>query len=353
MHIPDGMLDTKTFTSLWAGGAGGISYASWWIRRHLDSSQLVLMAVLAALIFGLQMLNFPIAAGTSGHFSGGAAAAIILGYWPATIVMAAVLLVQALFFGDGGITTLGANIVNLGLVGPGVAVLVYQLGIRLKASRSAKLVFSFIAATLAVVASAAMVALELWASGRVPLLPALAAMIGWHTLIGLAEGVITAGLVAYLLKVRPQILDSGIQTNAANQPTVANPANSMQANSMPANSMQANSSSSPPKNSSSSPPKSSLTSVVVVLGLAALLTAGLSFLASQAPDGLEFVYFESGLGEDFAETGIASNTPFYDYLLPGVSNQLIAGIGAAIIGVVLTAALILTISILIVRRRHG
>lgn len=320
MHIPDGMLDTKTFTTLWAGGGGAVAYASWWIRKHLDSSKLVLMSVLAALIFGLQMLNFPIAAGTSGHFSGGAAAGIILGFWPATLVMSAVLITQAFFFGDGGISTLGANIVNLGVVGPCLAVLVYQLGCRFSrrfsTSLAVQLVVTFLAAFLAVVSSAAVVALELWASNRVPLLTGLVAMVGWHSLIGIGEGIITAGLVAYLVKVRPSLLPG--QTADSKQE-----------------------------------PSGSLRSVIVVFAILALAAAGLSFLASSSPDGLEFVYFDSGLGSDFHEPSSLIPALMSDYQLPWVSNELLSGIAAGVIGVFISGALLFTVATLIVRRQRA
>ena len=309
MHIPDGMLDAKTFTTLWAGGAGGIGYASWWIRKNLDASKVVLMAVLAALIFGLQMLNFPIAAGTSGHFAGGALAGILLGAWPASIVMSAVLLVQALFFGDGGITTLGANIVNMGIIAPFTGVLIYRLFQRLKSNYASKIIGAFTGAFLAVVASSVLVALELWISNRAQFFAALSAMVFWHALIGIAEAFVTAGIIAYIAKVRPQLLDS--------EPSQG---------------------------------RTSLKSVSVVLGVVALAATGLSFLAVTYPDGLEFVYFDSGIGEQFEGSAYVSMAPLSDYLLPGVGNDVLATIGAGIIGVVLSGAVIFAVATLLSRR---
>jgi cobalt/nickel transport system permease protein len=260
------------------------------------------MAVLAALIFGLQMLNFPIAAGTSGHFGGGAAAGILLGAWPATIVMSAVLFVQALFFGDGGITTLGANIVNMGIIAPFVAVLVYSLSQKISKSYASKVIGSFAAAFLGVVASAAVVAIELWASNNAQFFAVLGAMVFWHALIGIGEGIITAGLVAYLAKVRPALL--GDKPEAADSP------------------------------------KSSLVSVSIVLAALALLATGLSFLASGSPDGLEFVYFEEGVGTLFEESGYVAAAPMSDYLLPGIANETLAGVGAGIIGAIIVGVLL-------------
>jgi len=311
VHIPDGMLDVKTFSTLWAGGGASIAYASWWIRKHLDGSKIVLMAVLAALIFGLQMLNFPIAAGTSGHFAGGALAGILLGAWPACIVMTAVLLVQAIFFGDGGITTLGANIVNLGIIAPFVGAFIYEIFQRISNGYASKIGGAFVGAFVAVVVSSAAVALELWASNHAHFFAALGAMTFFHALIGIGEGIVTAGLIAYVAKVRPQLLDDENIPNG----------------------------------------KRSLKSMSAVLGALAVIAAGFSFLASTHPDGLEFVYFESGIGAEFEEAAYVSMAPLSDYLLPGVGNETLAGIAAGIIGAVLTGALLFGGVVLLKRRR--
>jgi len=293
------MLDTKTFSTLWVGAGAGIAYAAYWIRKNFDSSKVVLMAVMAALIFALQMLNFPIAGGTSGHFAGGALAGIMLGAWPGAIVMTGVLVIQALFFGDGGITTLGANIVNLGIIGCFAGALIYQLFQRISRSYISKITGAFVGALIAVVSSSVFVALELWISGSAQFTAALTAMVFWHTIIGIGEGVITGGIIAYVAKVRPQILEEGVQNS-----------------------------------------KGSLKSVVVVFSILALLAAGLSFLASAYPDGLEYVYFEMGIGTApvAEETLIPALMP--SYLLPGVSNELFSSIGAGIVGTLVTGALI-------------
>jgi cobalt/nickel transport system permease protein len=310
MHIPDGMLDPKTFTTLWGGAAGVIGYASHWIRKNMDSGKITLMAVLAAMIFGLQMLNFPIAGGTSGHFCGGSLAGILLGSWPGSIVMSGVLLIQCLFFGDGGITALGANIINMGVIGAFAAPLVYQLFQRFSSGYWSKVVGAALGAFIAVVLSAAAVAIELWASGSAPILAALSAMVFWHIFIGVGEAVITGGIVAYIAKVRPQILSEGEQSG-----------------------------------------KASLRSVSAVIGVLALVAAGLSFLASAHPDGLEFVYFDSGVGTTIIpDTGLLP-APMLDYVLPGLGSGVLAGIAAGIVGVLLTALAIWTALRLLKARR--
>ena len=146
MHIPDGMLQAPTWVPAWLGSAGVLAYAIREVRRRLSDGTIVMMAVLAALIFALQMLNFPVAGGTSGHFAGGAAAAIVLGLWPAMLVMAAVVTVQAFFFADGGFTALGANMLTMAIVGPLVGHAVYRVVTRLRDTRAARVAGSFAAA---------------------------------------------------------------------------------------------------------------------------------------------------------------------------------------------------------------
>jgi cobalt/nickel transport system permease protein len=304
------MLDTKTFGTLWVGAAAGIGYATSWTRRYFNSSKIVLMAVIAALIFALQMLNFPIAAGTSGHFAGGALAGIVLGAWPGTIVMAGVLLVQAFFFGDGGITTLGANIVNLGIIGCFVGALVNQLFQRINKGLISKIAGASLGAFLAVVCSSVAVALELWASGNAQFTVALSAMVFWHTLIGIGEAIITGGIIAYVAKVRPQILSEGEEGS-----------------------------------------RESFKSVALVLGAVALLGGGLSFLASSFPDGLEYVYFELGIGTAPVSDSPLLPAPLMSYLIPGVENETLSVIGATIMGSLITGLLIWALARALSRRR--
>ncbi|TLM76813.1 MAG: hypothetical protein FDZ70_06110, partial [Actinobacteria bacterium] len=246
MHIPDGMLDTKTWVTAAAGSAGLVGYAVRTVRRTMPRQRIVLMSLVAALVFALQMLNFPVAGGTSGHFAGGAAAAILLGPWPAVLVMTTVLLVQAFVFADGGISALGANVLTLGIVAPLAGWAVYRLAAGAAPGRARGFAASFGAAWCGSVAAALAAALLLWTSGRLPLLLGLGAMGFWHALTGIGEGLITAGLVAYVAAVRPDLI--GAQQDR---------------------------------------PAGEVRGVAVGLGAAALVAAGLSFLASSAPDALE------------------------------------------------------------------
>jgi cobalt/nickel transport system permease protein len=145
------------------------------------------------------MLNFPIAGATSGHFLGGAMASILFGPAVAVVIMSAVLIIQALIFQDGGLTVLGANIVCTGVIGSYVGYGVYRAGIILLRGKATKVV-SFAAAWCSIVAASCGVALLLAWSGTFPLGVALQAMAGWHSLIGIGEGLITAMVVAYLME---------------------------------------------------------------------------------------------------------------------------------------------------------
>lgn len=206
MHIPDGFLDAKTFVTLDVAAAGLIGVATSRVRKALEERAVPLMAVLAAFIFAAQMLNFPVVGGTSGHFTGGALAALTLGPWPAVLIMTLVLVIQSLFFGDGGILALGANIFNMGFVAPFVAYGVYRVVRLVFRSNAGLYVGSFVASWLAVVAAATACALELSVSGLIPFSVSVPAMAGIHALIGIGEGIITAGAVAVLVASRVEVL---------------------------------------------------------------------------------------------------------------------------------------------------
>jgi cobalt/nickel transport system permease protein len=207
MHIPDGFLDAKTFVALDVVGAGFVAVAAARARRALSERAVPLMAVLAAFIFAAQMLNFPVAGGTSGHFAGGALAAIILGPWAAVLVMTLVLVIQALLFGDGGVLALGANVFNIAVVAPFVGYGVYRLIRRLWRNEAGRFVASSAAAWLAVVAAASACAVELAISGTIPLAVVLPAMAAVHAVIGVGEGFITALALGALRATRPDLLE--------------------------------------------------------------------------------------------------------------------------------------------------
>jgi len=207
MHIPDGFLDAKTWVGLDIVSFGALVMAIRKTRHHLGERQIPLMGVMAAFIFAAQMINFPVAGGTSGHFMGGFLAAMLLGPLTAVPIMAVVLIVQCLVFQDGGLTALGANIFNMGVIGSMAGYYLYR-GISRFSSNSRFQSFSiFIAAWFSIVLSAGMCALELGASGIVPVRIALPAMTGIHAIIGIGEGIITVLVLSFVAKIRPDLLD--------------------------------------------------------------------------------------------------------------------------------------------------
>lgn len=206
MHIPDGFLDTKTWVTLGVVSAGVVSFAIRKTSKKIGEKQVPMMGVLAAFIFAAQMLNFPVAGGTSGHFMGGVLAAILLGPLAGVLIMAIVLIIQCLIFQDGGLTALGANIFNMGLIGVIVGYYLYLGLSKIIADTRGIFISAFIASWLSIVLAAGVCAIELAISGTVPLRVALPAMAGFHGLIGIGEGLITVAVLSLVFKVRPDLL---------------------------------------------------------------------------------------------------------------------------------------------------
>jgi cobalt/nickel transport system permease protein len=207
MHIPDGFLSNEVALACAIPAIGAVGYGLRRAEVELDDRRVPLLGVTAAFVFAAQMLNFPVAGGTSGHFLGAALAAILLGPWLACLVLAVVLMVQAFVFADGGITALAANVLNMGVVG-GVLVGGLVLAVRraLPNSRAALLGATAGGAWLAVMAGAAACSVELAASGTVPLGTVLPPMLGVHAVIGIGEAVISVAAVSAVLATRPDLL---------------------------------------------------------------------------------------------------------------------------------------------------
>lgn len=205
MHIPDGFLSTPVWTSTAAIAAVGVALAIKKTKLNDDASKIPLIGVTTAFIFAAQMINFPVAGATSGHLAGGLLAAILFGPWMATLIMTAVIGIQSLFFQDGGITALGANILNVGMIAPWFGYLLYRLIKNVKSQRL-KLTGIFIAGWISMILAAAAVALQLYFSGLVPLGLAMKAMITWHSLIGIGEGIITVVVIRYLMVRENQLI---------------------------------------------------------------------------------------------------------------------------------------------------
>ncbi len=208
MHIPDGFLNIATAATTYALSAGGVGYAVRRVGRRLGEKHVPLMGIMAAFIFVAQMLNFPIAGGTSGHLLGAALAAILLGPWAGALIMCCVLIVQCLIFQDGGLLALGANVFNMGFAGSFVSYYAYQAVVRVAGSdRKGTLAGGFVAAWLSVVVASALCAIELVVSGTSPLVIALPAMAGIHALIGIVEGLVTVAVLGLVMATRADLLE--------------------------------------------------------------------------------------------------------------------------------------------------
>ena len=206
MHIPDGFLTIIVSLFCWVITVIVVAVAIRKTSHMLGQKQVPLMGIMAAFIFAAQMINFPVAGGTSGHLLGGALTAIILGPWPAVLVMAAVIAVQGLLFQDGGLLVMGANILNMGVLTVAVGYGIYRLAAN--RSRGTRLTIAAIAAWLSVMTAALATSLELWLSGTARLDIVVPAMLFVHAFIGIGEALITVATLAFIMQVRPDLLGS-------------------------------------------------------------------------------------------------------------------------------------------------
>jgi cobalt/nickel transport system permease protein len=209
MHVPDGFLDAPTSLATGAVAAVGVAIALRGARRELDDRTAPMAGLVATFVFAGQMMNFPVATGTSGHLLGGALAAVLAGPWTAVLCLSVVLLVQALFMADGGITALGTNITLMAIVAVLVGWLVFR-GLQAVLPRRTAFVApaAAIAAFVSVPATAAAFTglFALGGTAPVDLGAVLTAMLAWHTVIGVGEAVITGLIVGSVVAVRPDLV---------------------------------------------------------------------------------------------------------------------------------------------------
>ena len=330
MHVPDGFLNAPTSVATGVVAAAAVTVALRKVRDEQEEKAAPLAGLTAAFIFAVQMLNFPVGVGTSGHLLGGALAAMLVGPWTAILCISVVLLVQGLLFADGGLTALGTNITLMGvvtvLVGWGVARII--LGVLPR--RPASVVPASFAAALVSVPVAALAFVGLYAIGGaadLPLGTLALTMVGWHSLIGLGEAAITAATVSAVVGVRPDLVYAArglqpvleLRSAGAPVPVAASPA----------------------------PPRGSLRPVLLIGGAVALLLAGVvSFFASSSPDGLEYVAGENGFLET-AREHVLGNLPLAGY---GEVGGIPVGL-AGILGVAVTITVGWLLLRLLVRRR--
>jgi cobalt/nickel transport system permease protein len=297
LHIPDGFLTIGVSIVGWFLAVIFIGSALRQTKNQLGERQVPLMGILAAFIFAAQAINFPIAAGTSGHLLGGTLAAIVLGPWAGTLVMTAVIAVQALLFQDGGLLVMGWNIMNMGVITAFSGFAVYMLVARLLGTTTrSRLIGGFIGAWVSVVISAIAAAVELAISGTSPLHLGLPAMAGVHAIIGIGEAVITVGAIGLLQASRPQVLTTG-ETAPGRRSAVF-----------------------------------TLIGLLVALGVSAF-----SPLASAHPDGLEFIAELQGF------LGLAQESSYElmpDYTLPFLSDPVLTTILAVAVGTLVVFGLV-------------
>ncbi|MBP5082823.1 MAG: cobalt transporter CbiM [Methanomicrobium sp.] len=205
MHIPDAFIPLPQAAIYWIIALIFVALALRWARNELSEEKIPLIAVLAAGIFAIQAFNLPVGMGTSGHLVGGALAAIVLGSpFAAVFILTIVLIIQGVVFGDGGITTMGANIINMGVIGGFVGYYSYH---GITSAIKNKFIPAAIAAWLGCFIAAVVCAIEMFIAGTFPLVPGIIAMGTYHAAIGIIEGVITAGAIYLIYSTRPDLIE--------------------------------------------------------------------------------------------------------------------------------------------------
>lgn len=298
MHIPDGFLDAKTVAASAVLALIGLGIAFHVLRKTLDPRQVPLIGVTAAFVFAAQMLNFPVAGGTSGHLLGGVLAAVLVGPSAAVVVITSVLIVQALIFADGGILTLGANIFNMALVGAVGGSFIYRLARRIAPGLRGQLMAAAFAAWCSVVMAAGSCAAQLAFSKTVAWDLVLPTMTGVHMLIGIGETLITILVLGAIARTRAEILaERGLSVGMRSYELVT-------------------------------------FGLVIAIGLALFVSP----FASSKPDGLEHVAQAQQFEQKAIENPIVP-APFPNYLIPGIRSPAMAtalagGIGSVLMFVV-------------------
>ncbi|MDH6518490.1 cobalt/nickel transport system permease protein [Streptomyces sp. SAI-135] len=319
MHVPDGFIDAPLSAATGVVAAAAVAVSLRGARRELDERTAPLAGLVAAFIFAVQMLNFPVAAGTSGHLLGGALAAILVGPYTGVLCVSVVLLMQGILFADGGLTALGVNITDMAVVTTVVAYAVFRGLVKvLPRRRGAITAASFVAAVLSVPAAAAAFTLIYAVGGTtdVSIGKVATAMIGVHVLIGIGEAAITALTVGAVVAVRPDLvygarglrqkLKLRVGGELVDVPDTAPAA-------------------------ARSPRKVWITGLVASLVLAGFV----SFYASASPDGLEKVAADKGIDAK-TEKHATADSPLADYGVKDVGNARLSGGLAGVIGVGVT-----------------
>lgn len=302
MHVPDGFINAAASVGTGAIAAGGLGYSLRRAGRALKDRHIPLAGVTAALVFALQMLNFPVLPGVSGHLMGGALAAILLGPWMGAAVVSVVVVVQALFFADGGISALGVNVLNIAIVTALVAWPVFRgLMKLLPATRVAAMGAAMVASLASVLAGsfAFVVEYAVGGVGGAPIGTVLAAMTGVHALIGVGEGLITATALGAVLASRPDLIEGVSDIHLSGSETA--------------------------------PSRRAVTAFAATgMAVAAALVLFVAPFASPHPDGLETVAEETGFSDVARDHPVGG--PLADYQVAGLDSEAVGTIVAGLTG---------------------
>jgi cobalt/nickel transport system permease protein len=321
MHVPDGFLNAQTSVATGMVAATAVTVALRRSRIELDERSAPLAGLTAAFIFAVQMLNFPVGIGTSGHLMGGALAAALVGPWTAVLCLSVVLVVQALLFADGGLTALGTNMALMAVVTVAVGWAVAKLVLALLPKRTAAVIPATVIGALVSVPAAAGVFVLLYEVGGEASLPIgalVVSMLGWHTLIGIGEAVITGLVVAAVVAVRPDLVYAARGLRPALQ--LRQPDGST----VPVVAEQ-------PAGRQPRPVRA----VILAGAVAALVLAGIvSFVADDNPDGLEYVAGQQG----FLATA-------RDHLFGGLALADYGAVGGIPVGVAGVLGVLVTIAV--------
>jgi cobalt/nickel transport system permease protein len=298
MHIPDGFLDTKTVVMTGTLSLVGVATAWRQTKKHIEPQRIPMLGVTAAFVFAAQMLNFPVAGGTSGHLMGAVLTSVLLGPNAAIIVITSVLVVQCLLFADGGVLALGANIFNMAVIGSVVGGFLYRGVSRVLPREWGNISAVAIAAWFSVVLSSICCAGELAWSGIVSWNAAFPAMAGIHALIGVGEALITCLVITAVKKSRPELLRANSGKDGTRTGSV----------------------------------------IVYALLLAIGLVMFISPFVSTWPDGLEMVAAKLGFDQK------AIQYPLAGELFPGLDSSTTAAIIGGVLGVLMVFLLVSILS---------
>ncbi|MCX4692857.1 energy-coupling factor ABC transporter permease [Streptomyces sp. NBC_01408] len=325
MHVPDGFINAPVSVAAGVAAAAAVAVSLRGARRELDERTAPLAGLVAAFIFAVQMLNFPVAAGTSGHLLGGALAAILVGPYTGVLCVSVVLLMQGILFADGGLTALGVNITVMGVVTVVVAYALFRGLLKvLPRTRRSVTGAAFAGALISVPASATAFTLLYAVGGTTDVATGkvLTAMVGVHVLIGIGEAAITAATVGAVIAVRPDLVHGARGLTAPLKLRVGGELVDAPATA-------------PEPVAARSTGKVWATGLIAALALAGIVSS----FASGSPDGLEKVAADQGIDAKADEyTHATADSPLADYAIKDVANESLSVGLAGVIGVGATVA---------------